>query len=410
MKVVGLIVEYNPLHNGHRYHFEQAMALTGAEACVIVMSGHFLQRGEPALVNKWARTRMALDMGVDLVFELPYVYSTQQAEIFAYGAVFLLNQLPFVTHLCFGSESGNLEELNTAARMLATESQSFKKTLKAKLKEGHPYAYAYGHALAAQLNKSDRVDAKTFAQPNNILGLHYLMALHQLKSTIQPVTIKRYKAHYHQQTLTDTHIASATSIRQALLETAVPDWEAIRPFVPSFTLDVLKEEYEAGRGLICWENFYSYLLYALLSHSARDLNRIYEMEEGIEHRLKACVLSSHSAKHLIEQVKTKRYTWNRIQRILVHTLTQCHKQDIENLSLQEGPAYLRLLGYSAKGRELLNRYKKELTIPLIANIRQAHPPMLDWDLKAARIYTLGYRSDIRAKEWKRELAQPPLRT
>ncbi|GGK15523.1 UPF0348 protein YlbM [Caldalkalibacillus thermarum] len=411
MKVVGLIVEYNPLHNGHRYHFEQAMALTGADACVIVMSGHFLQRGEPALVNKWARTRMALEMGVDLVFELPYVYSTQQAEIFAYGGVSLLNQLPFVSHLCFGSESGKLEELQAVARILATEPESFKQALMAKMKEGHSYPAAYGHALASLLRgSSSDVDAEMIKQPNNILGIHYLMALNKLQSRIQPLTIKRYKAHYHQESMTDAQIASATSIRKALLETPVPDWEAIRPYVPAYTLEILREEYEAGRGLISWENYYPYLVHTLVSQPASHLRRMYEMEEGIEHRFKTHILTSRSAKQLIQQVKTKRYTWNRIQRMMVHILTQCAKQDIQALELHQGPAYLRLLGYSAKGRKLLNRYKKELKLPLIAAIRQDHPPMLDWDLKAAQIYSLGYRSDVRPNEWKRELSQPPLST
>jgi predicted nucleotidyltransferase len=409
MNVVGLIVEYNPLHNGHRYHFEQAMSISHADACVIVMSGNFLQRGEPAIVDKWARAQMALEMGVDLIFELPYVYSTQHAKWFAFGAVAILNQLPFVTHLCFGSESGNLDELSRLAEVLVNEPESVKQLLQRKMKDGWSYPKAYSYALLTLFGQNNDDLAETVKQPNNILGLYYLSALKRLKSSIQPITIKRVKAHYHQTTISDTQIASATSIRHALFGQSVPQWEAIRAYVPPYTLKILEKEYILGRGLINWERFYPYLTHLFLSQSTEQLNQLYEMEEGIEHRIKKYILSAASVSQLIKQVKTKRYTQNRIQRMLVHALTQCRKESIRALNLEQGPTYLRLLGYSSRGKMLLNQYKKSINIPLIASIRKDHPSMLDWDLKAARIYSLGFQPEKRLQEMNREIAQPPLK-
>lgn len=409
MNVVGMVVEYNPLHNGHRYHFEQAMAASQADASVIVMSGNFLQRGEPAIVDKWARTRMALAMGVDLVFELPYVYATQHAHWFAFGAISLLNQLPFVTHLCFGSESGDISALLDIAQLIVTEPEPFKRALRDKMKAGWSYPQAYSYALQAMTDKREDL-AEIINKPNNILGLYYLSALIRLKSKIIPLTIKRHKAEYHQKEFNDARIASATSIRHALFRHAVPDWEEIRPYVPPYTLSILKEEYERGRGLINWETYYPYLAHLFLAQSADQLREIYEMNEGIEHRIKKHVSSAASAEQLIKAVKTKRYTQNRIQRIFVHTLTQCRKTSIAQLNLAEGPTYLRLLGFSKKGKELLNQYKKSLNIPLIAAIKKEHPPMLDWDLKAAKIYALGFRSAQRWEEINREIRQRPLQS
>lgn len=406
MNVVGLIVEYNPLHNGHQYHFEQAKKVTNADAVVIVMSGNFLQRGEPALVNKWARTEMALHMGVDLVIELPYVYSTQQARHFAFGAVTLLNSLPFVTHLCFGSESGELDDLQTMAELLIREPDSFKETLRQKLGEGNSYPKSYGESLV-QLSKDKALDPALFSQPNNILGLHYLMSLLELNSSIIPTTIKREKASYHEKEFVDQKIASATGIREALFSTTTPDWNKIKPFLPPYTLDILQREAAEGRGPVNWENYYPYLIQSFLAQSSQHLHSIYEMEEGIENRFKTKAREADSIEQLCQLVKSKRYTWNRIQRIMLHTYTQFTKEEALSLKLEEGPSYLRLLGYSSTGKKLLNQYKKELTLPLISSIRKQHPAMLDWDIKSALLHTLGYTHKAYLKEKKKELKQPP---
>lgn len=404
-KVVGLVVEYNPLHNGHLYHFEESKRLVGADASVIVMSGHFLQRGEPALVDKWARTEMALRMGVDLVFELPYVYATQHAQHFAFGAVSILNKLPFVTHLCFGSEQGDVQPFYDYAQLLLQEPEQLKVQIKQEMKLGRSYPLAFSNAWRKSF--PDKANDHFFKQPNNILGLQYVLALQKLNSSIQAATIKREKAGYHDTRFTDQHIASATSIRQALFSTDKPDWDKIKPYLPPFSLEILQREAERGKGPISWDHFSGYLLYSLLSHSNSQLKDIYEIEEGIEYRITEKAKTAAELTEMIEQIKTKRYTWNRIQRMLVHILHQFTKLDAQQLRLENGAAYLRLLGYSKQGQELLNEAKKELQIPLISKIKKEHPAMLDWDLKSSQLYTLGFPKQ-EAEDRRRELRQPPI--
>lgn len=405
MRVVGLIVEYNPLHNGHQYHFEQSKQQTNADATVIVMSGNFLQRGEPALVDKWARTEMALSMGVDLVFELPYVYATQHAQHFAFGAVSVLNHLPFVTDLCFGSEQGDIQAFYDYSSLLLQEPLEFKRHIKQEIKEGKNYPTAFSNALKHSFPGLEHHDF--FRQPNNMLGLQYVLALQKLNSPIQASTIKREKAGYNDTFFSDQHIASATSIRHALFSTEQPDWERIKPYVPPFTYDILKREAQQGKGPISWECFYSYLLHSLCTQSPAHLREIYELEEGIEYRLQQKASGSQSVADLLEQVKTKRYTWNRLQRMLVHILHQFTKKDAQQIKPEQGATYLRLLGYSAKGQELLNQAKKQISVPLISNVRKQHPGMLDWDLKSSLLYTLGFPSqDLQHR--KKELQQPPI--
>lgn len=422
MRVVGLIVEYNPLHNGHVYHYQQAIKETAADAVVVIMSGHFLQRGEPALVNKWVRTEMALHMGADLVIQLPYVYSTQQAKYFAQGAISLLHHMPFVTHLCFGSESGDIHALQTLANHLTKEPDSIKHSIKQEMSSGQSYPKAYATALQ-QFILAKNLDKSLIDQPNNILGLHYLISLNQYQSNIIPTTIKREKAGYHEEEFTDQQIASATSIRKALFSREKPLWSEIKNYVPEYTLELLMREQKEGR-LVSWEKYFNYITHTLLAQSAEQLEQIYEMEEGIQHRFKKIALEATSFKSLCQQVKSKRYTWNRIQRILLHSFTQFTKSEARKL-MEEGPSYIRLLGYSNKGKQLLNQYKKNITLPLISNIRKNHPAMLDWDIKAAQLYALGYQRlkpnhrayveqqeysslNMYRKEISLELKQPPI--
>ena len=215
MSTVGLVVEYNPLHNGHYYHFQQSKKVTGADSAICIMSGNFLQRGEPAVVNKWARAEMALRMGADLVLELPVAYSAQPAEWFAFGAVSALDATGLVDSLCFGSESGDIGWLEAAADVLQDEPAPLRELLQQELKAGVPYPAAYSRAVAQLVPGADESE---LAKPNNTLGLHYLIALRRLRSGIRPQTIARTKAEYNQTDITDGRIASATALRKLLFE------------------------------------------------------------------------------------------------------------------------------------------------------------------------------------------------
>lgn len=405
MSTVGIIVEYNPFHNGHLYHLQESKRVSGAENVIAVMSGHFLQRGEPALVHKWARAEMALYMGVDLVIELPLVYAAQNAETFAHGAVSLLDELGVVDFLCFGSESGELSWMQELARLLAEEPPSFTEHLHRFLNEGLPYPKAYGRA-SALLMKEQGYENLPVDQPNNILGLNYLLSLVRRKSKIQPLTITRQKAGYHQEEITDHQIASATAIRKLLIQKN--SLMEIKPYVPSTTYDVLRREMESRRCPMTWDNYYSYLLHQLIQYTPRDLQRIHEMNEGLEHRLKSCVVRSRNFEELMQQVKTKRYTWNRLQRLALYTLLNLTAEQYQLSRSDEGPQYIRVLGFTKKGQNLLKQIKQRSRLPIITNLTRERQLMLELDIRAGAIYALGYPDPLKNQELLREFEQPPV--
>lgn len=392
MKTVGIIVEYNPLHHGHVYHFEQAKYITGADAVIAVMSGHFLQRGEPAIVSKWARAHMALQMGADLVLELPIAFATQPAEWFAFGAVSALHYSGVVDQLCFGSESGQLTALQQAASILHEEPTTLQQLIRAKLKTGISYPAAYSAAVREVIGSD--VD---IAQPNNSLGLHYLIALERLQSDIEPLTITRQKSAYNQTDITDHHFASATALRRIAMAGSLDD---IAAFVPSYTLDIMHSEYEAGRAPMHWERFLPHLMHQLINLTTDELRQIHEMSEGLEHRIKQSLpklpFEALTFRHVLEQLKTKRYTYTKLQRTLLRVLLNHSKKTLTAERLKQGVPYLRVLGFSDIGRQLLKNMKTTALVPVITNITK--PPLqsslasefLDMDLRAAMLYALAY--------------------
>lgn len=383
MRTVGVIVEYNPFHNGHLYHLQQAKKVTAADAVVAVMSGYFLQRGEPALVDKWTRAEMALLGGADLVLELPAVFASQPAEWFAYGAVAVLNATGIVNTLCFGSESGDLTWMQEVARTLAREPSSFRQRLQQYLKEGLSYPDAYGRTL----HDFHPDIPSELAEPNNILGISYLAALRKTESPIRPFTVRREKAGYHQRELTDHHIASATAIRRQWLESG--DVNAIEPFVPPTTFLLLKDRTEKGIPPLTWESFHHMLFAKLMTATVEELALYYNVEEGLEHRLLQQLSHSHTVNEYITALKTKRYTWNRLQRVMTAILLGWTKTDVNRTLLAGGPTYLRVLGFSDKGRLLLKQMKKTATLPIITRISKDRPSMLEWDIRASRLYNLA---------------------
>lgn len=401
MSVVGLVVEYNPLHNGHLYHIQQSLKTTGADACVAVMSGNFLQRGEPAVVGKWARTQMALELGIDLVLELPTAYCTQNAELFAYGAVSTLHSLGIVDTICFGSESGDISWIHSLADYLLEEPVPFKETMKGNLRAGLSYPKAYAAAISSLLGIPENI----IGQPNNILGLNYVLAIKKLKSSIQAATITRTKAGYHQESITDESIASATAIRKLIAEKPIED---IHPFVPEATLEILLREKLAGRCPVNWGHFYPYLMHSLSTKQTEELAEIYEMEEGLEFRLKREFLYTHSFGELMEAIKTKRYTWNRLQRLLFYVLMNIKKKDIDSFNLRAGVPYIRVLGFNNKGRQLLHRAKAYASVPIYTKVPKAPSPMLALDIRASSLYQLGSPGSWKDKRLNDEYYRSPI--
>ncbi|MBN6185875.1 nucleotidyltransferase [Aneurinibacillus sp. BA2021] len=410
MKTIGIVVEYNPLHNGHVYHITESKKQAGAEAVVAVMSGHFLQRGEPAIVSKWARTEMALRAGVDLVLELPLVYAAQNAEQFAFGAVATLHATGVVDEICFGSESGDITWLTTLAGLLAEEPASFREALRDGLAQGLSYPASYGRALTSLVPEiAHNVSPDQVQQPNNILGLNYCLALHRLQSPIKPATIQRQKAGYHQETVTDQHIASATALRKMMHEADGTALSSIQAYVPKSTLDVLSAEKKAGRFPMNWDSFYPYLQHQLLARWPEELALIYEMSEGIEQRILQALPAAASFRELVEAVKTKRYTWTRLQRLLLYSMLNLTYSKMETAAPKEGPAYIRVLGFSSVGQALLKRMKETSSLPVITRLGKEKHPMLALDVQAGALYTMGMKADVRHKEMQREYWQSPLR-
>lgn len=410
MRTVGLIVEYNPFHNGHLYHLQQSKKITGAEGVVAVMSGHFLQRGEPALADKWARAEMALSAGCDLVLELPVAYSVQPAQWFAYGAVAVLHATGVVDALCFGSESGNLAALEQAASALADEPQAMAEGLHARLKEGMPYPAAYTAAAQALLSARGMAEhAYSLEQPNHTLGLHYLIALKQLGSGIAAYTIRREKSQYAQADITDTAIASATALRKQL--SASGSLDAIAPYVPSATLDILRRELAAGRAPIDWEAFARPLFHELLRADESTLAQSAEVTEGLEYRIgrAARELREWRVEALLEKLKTKRYTRTKLQRTLTRILLGHAKAQLTPEKLAEGVSYIRVLGFTERGRELLRDMRKRAAVPVVDSAARGDWAYLRMDAHASAVYALASRPSEPSAVL-RDYKQPPLRT
>ncbi|WP_042356357.1 nucleotidyltransferase [Bacillus rubiinfantis] len=403
MRAVGVIVEYNPFHNGHAYHLQASKEAADADVVIAVMSGNFLQRGEPALVSKWYRTKMALLNGADLVFELPYSFAVQKAEIFANGAVSLL-EAAGVEYLCFGSENGNIAAFFETITFLEKHQAAFNENIKRFIQTGVSYPKAVALSFQKLNGAENYLD---LAQPNNILGFQYIKAILQQDSRIKPLTISRKNAQYHDEHFSSATIASATSIRKAIFTTGHKDGaESIAQYIPDTTKQLLKEYNSTYRGFHHWGNYWDYLQYQLITSTTKELQEIYEMEEGIENRLIAAAHSAASFQEFMENIKTKRYTWTRLQRLAVHVLTHAGKAMMKTNS--EKAAYLRLLGMTATGREYLNKMKKHFSLPIVAKPSAYKGDELLHDIKAARVYACAFPQNIRQAMLQQEFTQPPI--
>lgn len=418
MKTLGIIVEYNPFHNGHLYHLSKAKEITKADYVVAVMSGNFLQRGEPAIINKWVRTEMAINAGIDLVIEIPFAFSTQDANGFAFGAVNLLDSLQVVDYLCFGSETHHLDILYPISRFLHIETQQYKELIKEKSKNGYEYPKARSQALCEyhrifgidHLKKLSPLKlGKILNCPNNILALEYIKHLLNLNSKITPVPIKRIGATYHQKTIRG-NISSATSIRNEILNSITSHKynpltlsNKIKSTIPYFIYPILEKEFKEGKNPITIHSYEQYLLAVLRRMSLKDIFHIHGVNEGLENRIKRASLRSSTIEQLINLIKTRRYTRTKIQRILLHAMMNLSKDDVTAFN-SHGPLYIRVLGFSKKGKTLLRIIKKKSTLHLITKLsnylkqinyykndeQKILLKMLDFDILSTDIYVLGY--------------------
>ncbi len=407
MKVVGLITEYNPFHNGHKYHIDEAKKVTGADYVIAVMSGNFVQRGAPAVLDKYSRAKMALNNGVDLVLELPVCYATASAEYFAHGAVSLLERLGIVDFLCFGSECGDITLLEEAADFLLTAPPSFDKKLQAFLREGMTYPAARDHALQQQLEEQpsnhSTALANVLTEPNNILGIEYLKALKRLDSKIAPRTIQRIAAHYHapdlsNESVSSVQISSATAIRRAIFSKgskADNYFEEIRHSVPADVFQTLREHHQL-RYPISEEDFSQAIKYKLLYESKDNLCEYLDISEDLAERLLKYSNRHLTISDLAQDIKTKNLTLTRINRALLHMLLNIKADTVEKYNQMGYTQYARVLGVKKESSYLLRKIEQMKRIPIITKVSKAELQlspfafeMLQGDIFAAHLYNLA---------------------
>ncbi|RKQ37383.1 nucleotidyltransferase [Oceanobacillus halophilus] len=400
MKACGLIVEYNPFHNGHAYHIQEAKKVSNADCMIAIMSGSFLQRGEPAIIDKFHRTKAAISAGIDIVLELPYVFAVQNSDIFAKGAVLSLNELG-VSSICFGSESGNISYFIKSYENYKEKEPIFKNILKSRLAEGMSFPEASKLAYQEIGLTNKELD---LAQPNNILGFSYVKAIMDNQLPIEPLTIERTKNNFHDQMITDK-IASATSIRKNLIDMNQLT-EEITKAIPNATINQLEHYKKLANIWHTWEHYFHLLHYRVMTMSKEELREIHGVTEGIENRIKNAAKQANSLYEWIELVKTKRYTWTRIQRIFVHILTNTTKKDIEPIIHSQKIPYTRILGLTNRGRKFLNTRKKDISTPIITSFNRETNQMLEMEERATHAYLSILNPDTRRKLFQQELRAP----
>ncbi len=394
-KVVGIIAEYNPFHNGHSYHIQNTKAQTGADFVVAVMTGNFTQRGNTSVVNKWEKTKMALNGGVDLVIELPTIYSISSAENFANGAVKILNTLGIVDAISFGMEANDISTLNNIANVLNSEPPEYKTLLEHELGKGNSFPKARDNALMMYLNDIKRY-ANVLKGSNNILAIEYLKALKKQKSNLVPVGIKREKVYYNSTKIIDEY-ASSTGIRNLLLHNQI---EEVRRVVPAKVFSMLLENIRQGTYVLDLTAYNYEIIYKLRSMSVKEIANLPDVSEGLENLIKEVSNKTNNLIELINGIKSKRYTQTRIQRILLYALLGITKKDME-VSKKMVP-YIRVLGCSENGKMLLSQISPKAKVITSfkkfesANRNRRIAKFLEIDKRATDIYTLGYKKNSKA--------------
>lgn len=339
MKICGLIVEYNPFHNGHKYHLSKAKETTKADIIIACMSGNFLQRGEPGLLNKWLRAEMALENGVDLVVELPSFYSNDSAEFFAMGAIRILEYLK-VDSIVFGSEIGEIEFLKNIVNY--SEKEEFSLNLKEILKQGISYPNAMRIIIEEKFGKES-------LNPNNILGIEYLRAIKNIESSIKPYTIKREKVGYFEEGYKDK-IASATGIRKMLKE---KKYEKLEELLPSKSYEILMSNLGNQAYL---DDYYDFIKFKVLNDK-EALKEITDMEEGLWNRIYEICKKTRDLEEFMKEFVNKRYTLSRTKRILCHILLNFTKKEREDRN--RNLPYVKALAFNEKGAKYIKYLKKE---------------------------------------------------
>lgn len=391
--ILGIVSEYNPFHNGHVHHLQVSKQLTKTDFTVAVMSGNFVQRGDTALVDKWTRTEMALKAGIDLVIELPTVYALSSAENFADGAVKILNSLGVVDFISFGSEIGEITPLSDVANILYKEPKEFSSLITAQLRSGLSYPKAREIALSQFFGSSQKY-SDIVSNPNNILGVEYLKALKKHRSHIKPLTIKRDYADYNSKQ-EKNGIASATAIR-----TMIQNKKNIHRVIPYETYELIDECKEKGNIIPSLAVFEKEIIYTLRKMTLSEIASLPDVSEGLENKIKFAANNFNTLEDLIANIKSKRYTQSRIQRILLYALLNISQKDI-NASKKVTP-YIRVLGFNKHGKRIISAIaaanpKLNIIVSVKKFMENSNDNtlrnMISKDIFATNVYTMGYKTN-----------------
>lgn len=394
-KVLGIIAEYNPFHNGHLYHIKKSIEETGASSVICVMSGNFVQRGNTSIVDKWTKTKMALANGVDLVLELPTIYSVSSAENFAEGAIRLLDSLKIVDTISFGMEAKDIASLNNIANVLYTEPKEYTTILEHELRKGVSFPKARENAVMMYLN-----DIKQYANiltgSNNILAIEYLKAIKKLKSKLNPIGIRREKVLYNDEIIIDD-FASATAIRKMI---ATGQFSDIQKVMPKSSYALLADELRKGHYVLDLSKFQKEIIYNLRKMSVEEIAQLVDVSEGLENAIKNAANSSNNLVDFVNIVKSKRYTQTRIQRVLIYALLGITNSKM--LAFKKAVPYARVLGFNENGKQLISQIaKKNKKVQIVTSVKKymdesknkVLKEMLETDILATNVYTLGYEKD-----------------
>jgi len=379
LNISGIVVEYNPMHNGHLHHLELCRKATEADGIVAVMSGNFVQRGTPAIIDKWTRTRHALENGVDLVLELPALYALSSAEFFASGAVGILDSLGIINSLCFGSEYTEIEKMLEVSSFLLREPKEYKEALKMHLDSGMDFPTARSLSLQGSLKELTGY----LGASNSILGIEYCKSLLRLKSSIKPIAVKRVGSIYTDRSLS-REFSSATSIRDYLKNT--PNIDALESQIPENVFLALRQLKLKGHDFSESNAMLPYIRYRCFTEK-NALKNLPDVTEGLENRIFRAAESAADFDQLINSVKTKRYTYSRICRIMTQFFIGFDQYDTSAMR-KKTPQYARVLGFNKKGAEILRIAKKESDIPIITKVKEKKFATLDLELQASRAYSL----------------------
>jgi len=381
MKIIGLIAEYNPLHNGHLYHIQKSKEITGADHIVVVMSGDYVQRGIPAIMPKSLRAEMALKAGASAVFEIPLCYATGTAQLFATGSVALLDSFNCIDSIVFGSECNDVEKLSELANIFQNEPLEFKELLQQGIKEGLNFPAARTKAVAKLTHKSQDYVA-VLKEPNNILGIEYIKALNLLNSSITPYSINRKGAHEHDTTLHPVY-SSATAIRsllayssskystysegESLIDSPLSNiFHQLDYQIPDSCIDLLKDYYEVKYPI--YQNDFSLLLkYKLINKTPKDLAQYMDVSKELANRICNQLNNFFNYKQFCQLLKTKEVTHSRINRALLHIMLGVKKKNVTEYKQGGYHFYIRLLGLEKRNQEVVSIIAKESNLPMIHN-------------------------------------------